>query len=237
MIDFDFMRRCAQQVGVEISAMQIEQLDAYAAAMVETNASLNLTRVTEPDEICIKHYADSMTLLSYVSITQGESLIDVGTGAGFPGIVLKIMRPDLRVTLLDSLAKRLSFIEKTASSLGIEVECVHSRAEDAGKSQTLRESFDIVTSRAVARMNVLSEYCLPLCRVGGRFCAMKGPEGQAELEECRNALPLLGAGDVHVDSFSLFDCGERCIITVCKSEPTPPKYPRTPAKISKSPLA
>ena len=211
-----------------------KKLGIYADMLCEWNEKINLTAITDPEGIAVKHFLDSMMIFKYVDIPTGASVIDVGTGAGFPGVVMKIVRPDIKLTLLDSLAKRINFLNELCCALGIEVTTVHSRAEDV--PQGLRESFDVATARAVANMRVLSEYCMPYVKVGGSFVALKGSAAEQELSESGNAIKLLGGEITSFKAFTLGDAGDRGVICVKKSSQTPTKYPRNPAKISKQPL-
>lgn len=237
MINKDFLKSKAAEIGIELSSESLDRFDKYAEMLVETNKTLNLTAITEPDEIVTKHFCDCLSLLKEVEIPQGAKLIDVGTGAGFPGVVLLIARPDLRITLMDSTNKRLMFVQSVVDALGLKANVVHSRAEEAGKNPAFREKYDFVTARAVANMQTLSEYCLPFLKVGGLFAAMKGAKASDELSVAKGAIKILG-GQVHsAKEFNLFDCGERSILCVKKISQTPSKYPRPSAQIAKKPLA
>ena len=172
----------AKEIGVKVSPAQAEQFQIYLDLLLERNTVMNLTAITDPEEAVIKHFVDSLTLLKALEIKKNAKVIDVGTGAGFPGIPLKIMRPDIELTLLDSLNKRLVFLREVCDAIGIEAETIHKRAEEAGKDTKLRESFDVATARAVANMNILAEYCIPLIKMKGYFAAMKGPSLPDELE-------------------------------------------------------
>ena len=211
------------------------KFDKYAELLKDWNTRINLTAITDDEEIRIKHFEDSLTILPYL---EGEniSLVDVGTGAGFPGIPVAIERPDITVTLVDSLEKRIKFLECVARELELpNVKCVHARAEDFGKTPEFREAFDYATARAVASMPVLLEYCLPLVKVGGRFIAMKG--ANAGEEKFDNALKVLGGKLVKEDRFLLSGTDmERCIFTVEKTKTTPAAYPRKAGLPSKKPL-
>ena len=175
----------AKEIGVKVSPAQAEQFQIYLDLLLERNTVMNLTAITDPEEAVIKHFVDSLTLLKALEIKKNAKVIDVGTGAGFPGIPLKIMRPDIELTLLDSLNKRLVFLREVCDAIGIEAETIHKRAEEAGKDTKLRESFDVATARAVANMNILAEYCIPLIKMKGYFAAMKGPSLPDELEYAR----------------------------------------------------
>lgn len=225
-----------KKTGIELSDYQAEQFERYYNLLLDWNEKINLTRITEKSEVALKHFADSLTLLNYYDIPQGAKLIDVGTGAGFPGIPLKIARPDIELTLLDSLNKRLIFLDEVCARLDIDANLVHSRAEDGGRNPKLRESFDLVVSRAVAGLNVLSEYCLPFVKVGGAFTPMKGPDAESEISEAESAIKLLGGKLSAANSFTLGSAGGRTIVVIDKVRSTPQKYPRHGSKIKSKPL-
>lgn len=217
---------------ITLTENQYEQFQKYFELLVEWNKKMNLTAITDESGVALKHFADSLSLLNFVDIPQNSTLVDVGTGAGFPGVVLKIARPDIKLTLIDSLNKRLVFLNEVCSQLGIDAELIHSRAEDGARDEKLRESFDFVASRAVARMNVLSEYCLPYVKVGGAFCAMKGAQANEEFKESLNAINTLGGKLENKYFFELPENGgERAIAVVRKVKNTPQKYPRQSGKI------
>ena len=197
---------------------------------------MNLTAIIEPLEIVIKHFIDSLALLTAVELPQGASVIDVGTGAGFPSVPVKIVRPDIRLTLLDSLNKRVVFLGALSAALEQENDCIHFRAEEAGRNPEYREQFDLATARAVAHLRELSEYCLPFVRVGGRFAAMKGGDVDAELAESSKAIELLGGEIEKIKHFLLPDDSRRSIIIIKKISQNTTKYPRPSAKIAKNPL-
>lgn len=217
---------------ITLTENQYEQFQKYFELLAEWNEKMNLTAITDESGVALKHFADSLSLLNFVDIPQNSSLADVGTGAGFPGVVLKIARPDIKLTLIDSLNKRLVFLNEVCSQLGIDAELIHSRAEDGARDEKLRESFDFAVSRAVARMNVLSEYCLPYVKVGGAFCAMKGAQANEEFKESLNAINTLGGKLEKKYFFELPENGgERAIAVVRKVKNTPQKYPRQSGKI------
>lgn len=217
---------------ITLTENQYEQFQKYFELLAEWNEKMNLTAITDERGVALKHFADSLSLLNFVDIPQNSSLADVGTGAGFPGVVLKIARPDIKLTLIDSLNKRLVFLGEVCAQLGIEAELIHSRAEDGARDEKLRESFDFAVSRAVARMNVLSEYCLPYVKVGGAFCAMKGAQANEEFKESLNAINTLGGKLENKYFFELPENGgERAIAVVRKVKNTPQKYPRQSGKI------
>ena len=215
---------------------QLAQFTRYYELLVETNKVMNLTAITEPEEVAVKHMVDS--LLAYEDGMQGKTLVDVGTGAGFPGVPLKIYCPSLRVTLVDSLGKRLRFLEQVIDELGLKgIRCEHLRAEDAGRSKKHREQYDYVTARAVARLSVLSEYCLPLAKKGGQFIALKGSRFAEEIEEGEAAVKILGGKIISAEPVKLpgLDDG-RAIIKITKIKATPAQYPRKAGTPEKQPL-
>lgn len=236
MINTPLLQSEAKKIGIELDDIALERLDRYAEMIVETNKTLNLTAITEPDEILYKHFIDSLSLLSVIDVKPNAKVIDVGTGAGFPGVVLLIARPDIKITLMDGTNKRLNFIAEVLSELKLNAEILHSRAELAGKDSKYREQYDVVTARAVANMNTLSEYCLPFARVGGIFAPMKAAKADEEITEAENAVNLLGGRIKEVKHLNINNCGERCIIITEKISHTSPKYPRASAQISKKPL-
>lgn len=228
----DLLQNYIKDYKITLTENQYEQFQKYFELLAEWNKKMNLTAITDESGVALKHFADSLSLLNFVDIPQNSSLADVGTGAGFPGVVLKIARPDIKLTLIDSLNKRLVFLGEVCAQLGIEAELIHSRAEDGAKDEKLRESFDFAVSRAVARMNVLSEYCLPYVKVGGAFCAMKGAQANEEFKESLNAINTLGGKLEKKYFFELPENGgERAIAVVRKVKNTPQKYPRQSGKI------
>lgn len=236
MIDRKMLAEYAGAMGIALGDPELELFDRYAALLVEWNEKMNLTAITEPAEIVVKHFADSLTLLTAVRPPEGAKLIDVGTGAGFPSVPVKIVRPDLRVTLLDSLNKRLTFLGELSSALGLENTRVHARAEEAGRQPAHREQYALATARAVAHLRELSEYCLPFVEVGGMFAALKGGDVDAELEESRRAVQLLGGKIEQIKRLELPDGSRRSIICIQKISQTSTKYPRPHAKMAKNPL-
>ena len=219
--------------GLTLNKQQYASFQQYAEFLVEYNTKVNLTAITDPEEIMIKHFLDSSLLLKYAEIPEGASLIDVGTGAGFPSVPLKIMRPDIRITLLDSLAKRITFLEQLCEKIGAEAEFIHGRAEDFGKDEKYREQFDFATARAVANMSLLSEFCLPFVKVGGEFIALKGPN--EDIAAGKSAIELLGGEIGEVAEYDL-NGEKRKLVHVKKISHTPPKYPRNSAQIKKKSL-
>ena len=235
MIDKQFFAQCAAEYGFELTPQQLEQFDLYAKLLVEWNEKMNLTAITQPRDIVIKHFLDSILALKAVELPQGASLVDVGSGAGFPSVPMLILRPDLKLTLLDSLNKRLIFLEALLQELGLEATRLHARAEDAGKGAQ-RQKFDCATARAVAQLNKLCEYCLPLVKEGGTFLALKGADAQAEADAAAKAIKLLGGSLQEAKAYTLPDGDKRALLVIKKISQTPPKYPRPSAQISEAPL-
>ncbi|MDE7389343.1 MAG: 16S rRNA (guanine(527)-N(7))-methyltransferase RsmG [Lachnospiraceae bacterium] len=220
-----------------LDSKALERFQKYMELVLEWNNKINLTSITDIDEFIVKHFYDSLTLLTAVNIPINAKVIDVGTGAGFPGIPLKIVRPDIRLTLLDSLNKRLVFLnDHVLKNIELSADVVHGRAEEISKDRKFREKFDIATSRAVANLSALSEYCLPLVKVGGIFSPMKGLNIQEELGSSKNAVSLLGGELAKVTELKLPDGSKRNIVVIDKIKSTPEKYPRRGVKINKNPL-
>ena len=236
MIDKDLLFSASEAMGVPMNDQAADQLDRYAQLLVEWNQKINLTAITEPGEIVIKHVVDSLLFLRAVQPAEGASLIDVGTGAGFPSVPVKILRPDLKVTLLDSLNKRLTFLSEVSRELGLDCVCVHSRAEDGGKKKELREQFDLSCARAVASLRNLAEYCIPYVKPGGYFVALKGYDIEEEEREARNAIATMGGKVERVEKFILPDESKRSILLIKKISQTPPQFPRNAAKMEKKPI-
>jgi len=219
---------------LQLDDVALKRLEKYAKLLVEWNEKINLTAILDPEGIAVKHFLDCLMIFKYVDIPLGASVIDIGTGAGFPGVVMKIARPDIKLTLMDSLAKRITFLENLCNELELDVTTIHSRAEDITSTQ--REGYDFAVARAVANMRVLTEYCLPFVKVGGSFIAMKGASAEEETSEATKAISVLGGVLNKKDMFNLGDLGVRGIINVKKISQTSTKYPRNPGKISKQPL-
>ena len=224
----------------KLNENQINQFNQYFTSLIETNKKVNLTRITEKDDVYLKHFFDSITpLFTFGEIfTKSRTLCDVGAGAGFPSIPLKIMVPELRVTIVDSLGKRLNFLQELVTQLDLKnVALVHGRAEDVGQNKQYREQFDIVTARAVANMAVLSEYCLPLVKKNGNFIALKGPKAEDELNSSQKALKTLGGKTIAVKELQLPHSSEdRTLILVKKVQATPKKYPRQAGTPHRKPI-
>lgn len=234
----DRLQAGASALNLRLDARQTDQLRGYLHLLLEWNQRFNLTAIDEPSEVIDKHFLDSLACTVALDLTRVERLVDVGTGAGFPGIVLKIAFPHLELLLLDSVEKRLRFLQRVAESLRLTgVTTAHSRAEDAGRDRRWRGAFDLATARAVARLNTLAEYCLPLVRVGGNFLAMKGPDIQDELAEAEVALQKLGAGAPLVRTLTLPGTSiGRSLVLAPKARPTPREYPRLAGTPKKHPL-
>lgn len=237
------VKKYSQEAGLDLSEKQLMQLDKYADMLVKTNEVMNLTNITDDEGIAVRHFIDSLTLVPYIKAEQAKAgrdditIIDVGTGAGFPGVVLKIAMPEIKLTLLDSLRKRLNFLDEVSRSLELtNVKTVHGRAEDAGNDASLRGKYDISCARAVANLPVLCEYCLPFVKKGGAFLAMKGNVEEEEAAS-KKAIAVLGGRKESVDKFFLPGTDmNRSIVTVRKIHPTPAGYPRQAGKPSKNPL-
>lgn len=222
---------------IELTDEQLNQLENYYRLLVSWNKKMNLTAITEPNEVAVKHFADSLSVFNYIDFPTGASVIDVGTGAGFPGLVLKIARPDIKLTLLDSLNKRLNFLREVIAVLGLDAKLIHARAEEGGQNIDLRECYDFAVSRAVAQMNILCEYCLPYVRLSGSFIAFKGGEADEEINRASKAIQTLGGKKKNIYRFDLPDnCGSRTLTVIEKVQPTPDKYPRLNGKIKAKPL-
>lgn len=224
--------------GLQLSEVQKKQFDLYFQKLVKWNQKVNLTAITEEKEVTVKHFYDSLTPAFYFPFSSGMTLCDVGSGAGFPGIPLKIMYPGLKLTLVDALKKRLSFIESLTGTLNLnDVRLYHDRAETFAHRRGIRESFDIVTARAVAPLSVLCEYCLPLNRTGGTFIALKGANASQEISCSDHALHELGGTLQRSISLDLPDlAGKRTLVFIKKTGTTPVKYPRKPGTPSRKPL-
>ncbi|WP_303765612.1 16S rRNA (guanine(527)-N(7))-methyltransferase RsmG [Ruminococcus flavefaciens] len=231
----DFALSCSEfeSVGLTLSREQYEKLSIYAEFLVEYNEKVNLTAITEPMEILRKHFIDSILLTKYVDVPLNSTLIDVGTGAGFPSVPIKIYRPDIIITLLDSLNKRIDYLKQLCDKLEIDAEFIHGRAEDFSKKEEYREKFDFSCARAVANMALLSELCIPFVKQNGFFVAMKGPNEDISLGA--NAVTVL-AGMIEKEiEYKLFD-EDRKIVLVRKISQTPSKYPRNSSQIKKKTL-
>lgn len=233
-----FMAEAAEAAGLQLSDNQLQQFTRYYEMLIEWNEKMNLTAITEAQEVAVKHMVDSLTALETGLFAEGATVIDVGTGAGFPGLPLKIYRPDLKLTLMDSLQKRVGFLEAVVEELGLqEVACVHARAEEGARNKAYREKFDLAVSRAVAALPVLAEYTLPFVKKGGFLVALKGAKYAEEAEAAVRALSLLGGSASRCQEVALPGLEDkRAIVTVKKLKPTPKAYPRKAGTPTKKPL-
>ena len=225
-----------KKIGIELNKSQINKLYEYMNLLLDWNEKINLTAITEPNEVILKHFVDSLSIQKYID--KNSKMIDVGTGAGFPGIPISIVNNNVEIILLDSLNKRINFLNEVINKLDLDnVKTIHSRVEDAGKEKNHREIYDIATSRAVAPLNVLLEYLLPLVKVGGKCICMKGSSIKEEIENAENAIKILGGEIEKIDEIVLPDSDiKRNIIIIKKVKETPFKYPRKAGIPSKEPI-
>ena len=223
-------------IGIELSDEQLEQFLTYYEMLIEKNKVMNLTAITDFDEVLEKHFEDSLSLIQAVDLEKSQTVIDLGTGAGFPGIPLKIAFPNLQITLADSLNKRILFLDDVIHELGLTgIDTVHGRAEDLAKNSDYREKFDLCVSRAVANLSTLSEYCLPFVKIGGKFISYKAGEGDEEVAASKSSVFLLGGKISDIKKFELGESG-RAFVIIDKVNGTPKKYPRKAGTPSKDPL-
>lgn len=239
IMDELMFKEALEEQGITINETQLKQFNDYYHLLVEWNERVNLTAITDQEEVYLKHFFDSITPSFYYDFMKEVTLCDIGAGAGFPSIPLKIIFPHLQITIVDSLKKRINFLEKLVETLGLQdVTLVHARAEDYGQNKEARASYDLVTARAVARMSVLSEYCLPLCKRDGTFIALKGANASEELLDSKKAIQLLGGEHERDHLFSLpVEESERTITIIKKVKNTPKKYPRKAGTPAKQPLS
>ena len=234
MIDKNRLCSLAKENGIILDDTALDRFDIYAELLVEWNGKMNLTAITEPEEIEVKHFLDCLMLPKYFNLDYIQTVIDVGAGAGFPSVPLLIYKPDLCLTMMDAINKRLTFLDTAVHALGLEAQLIHERAEVAGQDENYREKFDLATARAVAPMNVLAEYCLPFVKVGGYFVALKGSND--DTEEAKNAIATLGGEIVDNISYKLNGTEPRSIVVIKKISQTPTQFPRKSKKISTKPL-
>ena len=232
------LAKAAAEYGISLNDTQMEQYNRYFELLVEWNEKINLTAITEPKEVAIKHMIDSITAYDENLFKDGTTVIDVGTGAGFPGLPLKIFCPEIKMTLMDSLNKRIKFLQTVVEELGLkDVECVHARAEEGARNKKYRESFDIAVSRAVARLPILCEYCLPFVKKGGHFIALKGMQYNDEADEAAKAIKVMGGSRTEIRPVKLPELDDkRAVITITKTMPTPKAYPRKAGTPTKNPI-
>ena len=230
------IKELSNEIGILLKEEQIEKFYIYMQLLLEWNEKINLTAIIEPEEIILKHFVDSMTIAK--NINKNSKVIDVGTGAGFPGIPLKIIREDIDVCLLDSLNKRVNFLNEVISKLKLNnIEAIHGRAEELGRNKKYREKFDYATSRAVANLSTLAEYLMPFVKQGGYCISMKGSNVEEELEQGKKAISILGGEIMGMEKFQLPQSDiNRCIIIINKVKNTPSKYPRKPGTPAKEPI-
>ncbi|WP_037343657.1 16S rRNA (guanine(527)-N(7))-methyltransferase RsmG [Ruminococcus sp. FC2018] len=222
--------------GIAVTDEQFEKYDRYAQMLCAWNENINLTAITDPEGIAIKHFFDSVFPFFTVGIPRDSTLIDIGTGAGFPGCAVKIWRDDIKLTLLDSLQKRITFLAQLSDSLGLGATCLHARAEELGRNGEFRERFDFATARAVANLSDLCEYCLPFVKQGGSFIALKGSDAKQEIDSAAGAIELLGGKLSLVKEYTLPNGDGRTLVVIDKVKATDEKYPRTGAQMKKKRL-
>ncbi len=236
--DMESLRWKAKEIGINLSDLQFNQFFTYYVMMMEKNQVMNLTAITEMQEVIDKHFMDSIMLKKVIDLDKIETVADMGTGAGFPGIPLKIVFPHLQITLMDSLNKRLQFLDDVIAELGlIGIETLHGRAEDIGKDLLYRENYDLCVSRAVANLSTLSEYCLPVVKKGGQFISYKSGDVAEELDASKKAISILGGEIKKVEYFKLPQTDlERSFVVIDKIKETPKKYPRKAGTPGKEPI-
>lgn len=232
----DILKEELKKYSIDLNIEMENKFRIYLNMLTEWNKKMNLTAIKEPEEIVIKHFLDSAILIDAANFNEKDKIIDIGTGAGFPGVPLKIIMDYIDLTLLDSLNKRLIFLEELNNKINIDAKLIHIRAEDGARKAEYREKFDKAVSRAVASLNILSEYCLPYIKVGGEFLAMKGPNAQKEVEEAHKAIEELGARIKEIKNYTLCGNNIRNIVIIEKIKKTSEIYPRSSSKISKKPL-
>lgn len=234
----DYLQEAATAYGLSLTEEMVRQFDLYYQLLIEWNEKMNLTAITEPKEVAVKHMIDSLSCHEEAVFPQGARVVDVGTGAGFPGLPLKIFRPDIRLTLLDSLNKRVNFLREVTEKLQLsEVTCIHARAEEGARNPALREKFDVAVSRAVAGLPVLAEYCMPFVKTGGTFVALKGMKYAEEAAEGARAIKILGGRECRAVPVKLPGLEDkRAVLYIRKVKATPKAYPRKAGTPEKKPL-
>ena len=236
--DTSVFKKNLHELNIDLSDNQVNQFLTYYEMLIDKNKVMNLTAITDFDEVVEKHFIDSLALIKIINLDQQLSILDLGTGAGFPGMPLKICLENLDLTLLDSLNKRINFLQEVANQLDLQgIEFIHGRAEDFGKSEEYREKFDVATARAVAGLPILMEFCVPFVKVGGYFICLKGPNANLELEESKAAMEVLGIEFIEKIDVKLPDLElNHNILVFKKVKNTPSKYPRKAGKPSKNPI-
>lgn len=231
-----YLKSALKKAEINIIYNNFKKFEQYYNLLIEWNEKINLTAITKPEEVAVKHFEDSLSVLKYVDIKENAKIIDIGTGAGFPGIPLKIVRDDINLTLLDSLNKRLVFLQNVCNEINISAQTLHSRAEESSRKAEYREKYDFAFSRAVAQLNLLSELCLPYVKKSGCFVAMKGPDVREELKNAEKAIEVLGGKVKEIKEFNLSDNSGRTLVVIEKIKNTPEKYPRHGSKLKTNPL-
>ncbi|MBU3091155.1 16S rRNA (guanine(527)-N(7))-methyltransferase RsmG [Clostridium sp. CM028] len=235
---FDILNKASSNEGLEFSEKKYEQFMKYKDLIKEWNEKVNLTAIKEDEEIVKKHFIDSMKVFKFDQLKNAKNVIDIGTGGGFPGIPMKIIKPEVNIVLLDSLNKRVKFLNEVINSLQLEnIKAIHGRAEDFAQEIQYREKFDVAVSRAVANLTVLSEYCIPYVKVGGYFVAMKGPAVEEEIKQSKNAIRMLGGRIEHIEKVQIEDSDlNHNLVIISKISQTHRKYPRKAGMVTKEPL-
>lgn len=234
----ELLKLSFEEMGIPLTEKMSDNFSEYSRLLRKWNEVMNLTAITDENEIVLKHFADSASVIKYMDIPEGATALDIGTGAGFPGLPIKIVRGDIKMTLVDSLNKRVNFLKTVCDELKLEdIECIHARAEELSRNKEKREGFDFCFSRAVAALNVLAEYCLPFVKVGGYLAALKGPNAYNEIEEAKKAISLLGGEISEVKEIEIpYTDLKHTLVIVKKIKPTSSTYPRKGASISKKPI-
>lgn len=233
----EILKKYAKELQIEIKDETLQKFEIYLKDLIDYNSHTNLTSITEPSLIVIKHFLDCLTVSKAVKICPRDRIIDIGSGAGFPGVPIKIQFPQIDITLVDSREKRIKFLNELVKNLKLEAQIIYNRAESAGKDKKHREHFNIAVSRAVASLNILCEYCIPFVTIGGVFVAMKGPNIEDELKNAKESINRLGGAIEKVEKIELpAGNGKRSILIIRKIKNTPEEYPRASAKIAKNPL-
>lgn len=230
------LKEKVEKLGIELNDYQVKQFYNYMKLLIEWNKKINLTAIIDPEDIILKHFIDSLTIAKYIN--EKDKIADIGTGAGFPGIPIKILNPENEMLLVDSLNKRIKFLEMVIQEDKLKnIKVLHGRAEEIGHNKAYRGNFDVVTSRAVAKLNILLEYMLPLLKLGGKCICLKGPNIEEELEEARNAIKILGGQIDKIEQMELpYSDNRRNIIIIKAVKQSPNKYPRKPGTPTTSPL-